>query len=227
VRARGLRPQPGQDQRPGQLTRPGRRRACHRPRPNSALRLFQVEVATPIPRLASLAQDRWPLRGSTTSRSAIADRRHPSGGHRRLAAPFGSSWDEASATAAAWIRPPYSCWLQRQAQAPCSPQRTRHLRPLPGTSSTLHGAHALHTHMDNILSIGEMQAPMHCLRPRSRHRPRWIPGWGALPIPQLAAARSRLSPCPDSRPRRARSPATNHTGSVHLPGAARDPAMEP
>jgi hypothetical protein len=41
---------------------------------------------------------------------------------------------------------------------------------------------------------------MHCSRLRSR--PRWIPAWGALPIPPLAAARSRLSPCPDSRPRR-------------------------
>ncbi len=38
------------------------------------------------------ARKEWPLRGSTTSRSAIADRRHPSGGYPSLAAPFGPSW---------------------------------------------------------------------------------------------------------------------------------------
>ena len=40
-RARRIHPQPDQDQRPGQLTRPGRPKER---RPNSALRLFQVEV---------------------------------------------------------------------------------------------------------------------------------------------------------------------------------------
>jgi hypothetical protein len=46
VRARSIRPQPGQDQHPGQLTAPPRQspRCCHT-HPNSALRLFQVEVA--------------------------------------------------------------------------------------------------------------------------------------------------------------------------------------
>ena len=39
----GIQPQPGQGQRPGQPTRSGRRTACRRP--NSALGLFQVEVA--------------------------------------------------------------------------------------------------------------------------------------------------------------------------------------
>jgi hypothetical protein len=58
--------------------------------------------------------------------------------------------DEASATATALIRSPYSCCLQCRGWAPYSPERTRHLRPLPGTSSTLHGADALHTHIDKF-----------------------------------------------------------------------------
>jgi hypothetical protein len=46
VRARGLRPQPGQDQRPCQLTCPGRTRGCRQwCRPGSAFGLFQGEVS--------------------------------------------------------------------------------------------------------------------------------------------------------------------------------------
>ena len=45
VRARGIQPQPGQDQRPCQLTRPARTRECRQYRgPRSAFGLFQVEV---------------------------------------------------------------------------------------------------------------------------------------------------------------------------------------
>ena len=45
VRARGIHPQPGQDQRPCQLTRPARTRECRQYRgPRSAFGLFQVEV---------------------------------------------------------------------------------------------------------------------------------------------------------------------------------------
>ncbi len=43
MRTRGLRPQPGQDQRPRRLTR---RPVSHRASPNSARRLFQGEVAS-------------------------------------------------------------------------------------------------------------------------------------------------------------------------------------
>jgi hypothetical protein len=110
------------------------------------------------------ARKEWPLRGSTTSRSAIADRSHPKAAHPPLAAPFGPSWDEASATATVLICSPYSCWLQHRAWAPYSPERTRHLRPLPGTSPSLHGTDALYTHIDNLLSIGEIQAPRRRLR---------------------------------------------------------------
>ncbi len=123
------------------------------------------------------ARKEWPLRGSTATRSAIADRRHPSGRHHPLAAPFGPRWGHPSGRhhplaapfgprwgrgiceATVLIRSPYSCWLQRRAWAPYSPQRTRHLRPLPGTPSSLHGADDLHTHIDNLLSFGEAQAP--------------------------------------------------------------------
>ena len=105
------------------------------------------------------ARKEWPLRGSTATRSAIADRRHPSGRHHPLAAPFGPRWGRGICEATVLIRSPYSCWLQRRAWAPYSPQRTRHLRPLPGTPSSLHGADDLHTHIDNLLSFGEAQAP--------------------------------------------------------------------
>src|SRR5260370_27763854 len=80
-------------------------------------------------------------------------------GYRARATPFGPKRGRGSATATVLIRSPYSCWLGHRAWAPYSPQRTRHLRPLPGAASTLHGTDALRTHIDNILSIGENQAP--------------------------------------------------------------------
>jgi hypothetical protein len=105
------------------------------------------------------ARKEWPLRGGTTSRSAIADRRHlscgtPAGGHA-----LWSQTRRGSATATVLIRSPYSCWLQRREWAPHSPQWTRHLRPLPGTSASLHPPVPGHPHFDNPLSIGDVQAP--------------------------------------------------------------------
>jgi hypothetical protein len=77
------------------------------------------------------ARKEWPLRGSTTSRSAIADRRHLSGGTSAGGHALWSQTGRGSATATVVIRSPYSCWLQRREWAPYSPQGTRHLRPLP------------------------------------------------------------------------------------------------
>ena len=58
------------------------------------------------------------------------------------------------------------------------------LRPLPGASTTLHRADVLRTHIDNILSIGEIQAP----------RPRASPGNCRL----ARASRRPLVTPPDS-----------------------------
>jgi hypothetical protein len=105
------------------------------------------------------ARKEWPLRGSTTSRSAIADRRHLSGGTSAGGHALWSQTGRGSATATVLIRSPYSCWLQRREWAPYSPQGTRHLRPLPGTSASLHPPVPGHPHFDNLLSIGDVQAP--------------------------------------------------------------------
>ena len=43
-------------------------------------------------------------------------------------------------------------------RAPFSPPRTRSLRPLPGTVTTLHRINVRCTHIDNFLSIGKLQA---------------------------------------------------------------------
>ncbi len=51
----------------------------------------RCDVQPRCPRDALADAGPWPLRGSTTSRSAIADRRHPSGARRPLAEPFGPS----------------------------------------------------------------------------------------------------------------------------------------
>jgi hypothetical protein len=101
----------------------------------------------------------WPLRGSTTSRSAITDRRHLSGGTSAGGHALWSQTGRGSATATVLIRSPYSCCLQRRGWAPCSPQGTRHLRPVPGTSASLHPPVPGHPHFDNLLSIGDVQAP--------------------------------------------------------------------
>src|SRR6266545_969199 len=50
------------------------------------------KVQAALRSVRDFARKEWPLRGSTTSRSAIADRCHPSGGHHPLAAPFGRRW---------------------------------------------------------------------------------------------------------------------------------------
>ncbi len=80
------------------------------------------------------ARKEWPLRGSTTSRSAIADRRHLSGGTSAGGHALWSQTGRGSATATVLIRSPYSCWLQRREWHPivrrgpgiCA--RYRHLR---------------------------------------------------------------------------------------------------
>jgi hypothetical protein len=66
--------------------------------------------------------------------------------------------DEASATATVLIRSPYSCWLA-PGMGTLQSAADQALRPLPGTTSSLHGDDPLHTDIDNLLSIREVQAP--------------------------------------------------------------------
>src|SRR5260221_7762481 len=72
-----------------------------RPSPTSHVRLVRTKfdsifTASPVQAwlrsVRDSARKEWPLRGSTTWRSAIADRHRPSGEHPPLAAPFGPSW---------------------------------------------------------------------------------------------------------------------------------------
>ena len=136
------------------------------------------------------ARKEWPLRGSTTSRSAIADRRHLSGGTSAGGHALWSQTGRGSATATVLIRSPYSCWLQCREWAPYSPQGTRYLRPLPGTSASLHPPVPGHPHFDNLLSIGDVQAP------RTPHVRNWrggVPTLARLSLPERRD-RSRLPP---------------------------------
>src|SRR2546421_1270359 len=108
----------------------------------------------------------------------MADRRHLSGGTSAGGHALWSQTGRGSATATVLIRSPYSCWLQRREWAPYSPQGTRHLRPLPGTSASLHPPVPGHPHFGNLLSIEDVQAPRPpcgrraCGLQRDRARPR-------------------------------------------------------
>ncbi len=102
------------------LRRPKTQDKCQSLRTEGALRSVR-----------DFARKEWPLRGSTTSRSAIADRRHLSGGTSASGHALWSQTGRGSATATVLIRSPYSCWLQRREWAPYSPQGTRHLRRYP------------------------------------------------------------------------------------------------